>query len=150
MGQDDMGNSPPAPVPLAPQGPLCQSTQQSSEDQRASESSPLLWQTLVPVWNDDVWKHYTNNTFQTLGLGVRLSRQASHWELPARNQRISVRAGICLLAVTQWSEHKQLKPGDPEFNFWLVSLQTAPRSPWLHTLTCKAPTHRGRACDVTR
>ena len=39
--RQDTGISPPAPVPPAPQGPLCQSMQQSSEDQRVSEPSPL-------------------------------------------------------------------------------------------------------------
>ena len=76
MRQEDTGNSPPTPVPPAPQGPLCQSMQQNSEDQRAFELSPLPWQTWAPMRNDNVWKHWGAwyTMLQTLGLGTRLSR----------------------------------------------------------------------------
>lgn len=118
MRQEDTGNLPPTPVPPALRGPLCQSMQQSSEDQRASESSPLPWQTWAPVRNDNanVWKHWGAwyTMLQTLGCVWAWGYLQDQLVTGSSDQQTSGHSSTIRELIAQVR--------NPGFNFWLAPL----------------------------
>ena len=92
--------SPSAPVLPTLRGPQCQSRQQSSEGQRASEPSPPLRQTLAPATNNKWWPFtnrygtYTTNwpqhvhTYTCMYLGA-LPQMSMQLALPSGSPQIS-------------------------------------------------------------